>query len=70
MKRILRIIFICVLMVVTSFAVACQKSCNTTNPWNPPTNDFGDDKDGNIGTGKGEQPEPGGTIIKSFIIVE
>ncbi len=45
MKKFLRIILIGLLIVATSFAVACKNS----KPWNPPTNDFGDGYNGGIG---------------------
>ncbi|MBQ9782604.1 MAG: hypothetical protein IJW26_05455 [Clostridia bacterium] len=66
MKKILKIVLICLLIITSAFFVACDNS----NPWNPPTNDFGDGGGSGFGSGSGEKPEGGGTIIKSLIIIE
>ena len=71
MKKFLRVLLICILVLATTCVIACKKSCKGSNPWNPPTNEFGDDKDGGFGSGVGEKPDKdGGVIQKSIIIIE
>ena len=66
MKKILKIVLICLLLITSAYFVAC----NNSNPWKPNKNEFGNSNGGSFGSGAGEKPEGDGTIIKSLIIVE
>ena len=45
MKKVLKILIIALLVIATTFVVACDDS----KPWDPPKNQFGDGYDGGIG---------------------
>ncbi len=67
MKKVLKILLISILVIAT----ACIVACKTNDPYKPPKNEFGDGNNGGFGGGVGESPDSdGGSIIKSFIIVE